>query len=190
MSKKKDKSWLRKHWSDALLVIFIVLMIIPQTRTPLMVFVQRTFAFGPSTAGTEEEVKAYNWPLYTADHKEINFSEAKNEVAFVNFWATWCPPCIAEMPYMQNLYDDYKDEVKFYFITDENPETVENFMKKKNYDLPIIFNTANPPPPFEAKALPTTYIIDKKGNVQVKKKGSARWDSKKIRDLLDELLAQ
>lgn len=189
-SKRQDKPWLRRHWSDVLVGIFIVLMLVPATRTPLMIFVQRTFAFGPSTAGTDEEISEYNWAMQNQDGSPINFTEAQHEVVFVNFWATWCPPCIAEMPYMQNLYDDYGDKVKFYFVTDEDPEHIRQFMSDNAYTIPVTINRTNPPEPFEYKALPTTYIIGKDGSIQVKKKGSARWDSKKIRRLLDELLAE
>lgn len=185
-----EKAWLKKNWSNILMVVLILLLIIPQTRSPLMVFVQRTFAFGPSTAGTDEQLTDYQWPLHTLEGDEISFMEAKNEVTVVNFWATWCPPCIAEMPYFQDLYDRYGDEVKFYFVTDENPERVQTFMEKHQYDLPIQIAQYAPPELMQSRALPTTFIFGKDGGVHVKKKGSAKWNSSKVTKLLDNLLAE
>lgn len=188
--KKEEKSWLRRRWSDVLIGIFVVLMLIPQTRMPIMVFIQRTIAFGPSTSGTDEQITNYDWPIQTLDGKDISFSKAQDEVVFLNFWATWCPPCVAEMPYMQNLYDDYGDKVKFYFVTDEDPKRIHAFMDKYDYNLPIQINRYAPPEPLKAKALPTTYVLGKNGDVHIKKTGSAKWDSKKVRNLLDDLLKE
>ncbi len=190
MKEKNKKSWFKRRWGDVVIGIFVLLMLIPQTRMPIMVFVQRTFAFGPSTAGTDEQIKNYNWQMKTLEGKNISFAKAEGEVVFLNFWATWCPPCIAEMPYMQNIYDDYGDQVKFYFVTDENPDRIHTFLAKNDYDLPIQINQINPPDPIEAKALPTTYVIGKNGDIHIKKKGSAKWDSKKVRNLLDKLLKE
>lgn len=163
-------------------------MIIPQTRTPIAVFVQRTFAFGPSTSGTDEQLSDYDWRIYTMDGEEIDFNDAKNEVTVINFWATWCPPCIAEMPYFQDLYDQYGDDVKFYFVTDEDPSRIKPFMDKNDYDMPIQIARSAPPELLQSKALPTTFILGKDGGVHVKKKGSAKWNSKKVTNLLDQLL--
>lgn len=187
---KKEKSWIERRWSDVLIGVFVILMLIPQTRMPIMVFVQRTFAFGPSTSGTDEQVTNYNWSFNALEGDQISFNEAEGEVVFLNFWATWCPPCVAEMPYMQNIYDDYGDKVKFYFVTDEDPSKIHAFMNRHEYDLPIQINQFAPPEPIEAKALPTTYVLGKNGDVHIKKTGSAKWDSKKVRNLLDDLLEE
>ena len=72
---------------------------------------------------------------YTAT--DLNFNDTKGEVVLLNFWATWCPPCIAELPSMQKLYNDYKDKVRFVFVTNEDKATIEAFLAEKGYDLPI-----------------------------------------------------
>ncbi|HLS31074.1 MAG TPA: hypothetical protein VK021_09475, partial [Flavobacteriaceae bacterium] len=89
---KKKKSWIERRWSDVLIGVFVILMLIPQTRKPIMVFVQRTLAFSPSTSGTDEQVTNYNWSFNALEGDQISFNEAKGEVVFLNFWATWCPP--------------------------------------------------------------------------------------------------
>jgi len=192
MTQKENpsKSWFRRRWSDVLIGIFIILMLFPQTRTPIMVFVQRTIAFGPSISRTDEQAEDYNWNMYSLEGDPVSFNDAKGEVVLLNFWATWCPPCIAEMPYLQNLYNDYGEKVKFFFVTDEDPQKISAFMEKHQYDLPVQINQQLPPRPFEAKALPTTYVLGKNGDIHIKKTGSAKWDSKKVRNLLDDLLKE
>src|SRR5680860_274907 len=129
--------FLKKNWSNILLIVFIVLIIILQTRKPIQVGLNRVFAFGPSEISEEERkiLKDYNWNLYTLEGKELNFNQAKGKVVLVNFWATWCPPCIAEMPSFQALYEDYANEVDFYFVSSEEIEKLENFMLKNNYSM-------------------------------------------------------
>lgn len=182
--------FIKKQWSNILFGILVVCMLIPQTRTPIMVFVQRTLAMGPSVKKNKKTLEDYKWRLATAQGDMISFEDAQDQVVMVNFWATWCPPCIAEMPSIQRLYDQYKDEVAFYFVTDESPEKVMAFMNKQGYDLPIYFPQTASPKLLEHKALPSTYILGKNGQIHIKETGAAKWDSKRVTDLLDKLLIE
>ena len=182
--------FLKKHWSNILFGLFIVAMLIPQTRTPIMVFVQRTIAIGPSVKKNKTELEDYAWPLRNEQNETISFEEAKGEVVLLNFWATWCPPCIAEMPSMQKLYDAYGDKVQFYLVTDEEPGRVNQFMEKYNYTLPIYYSQYAPPEKLQSRALPTTFVIGKDGKIHIKETGSARWHGNRVTGLLDELLEE
>jgi len=122
--------FLIEQWSNISFGLFIVAMLVPQTRTPIMVFVQRTIAIGPSVKKNKAQLEDYAWQLRNEKNEAISFTDAKGEVVLLNFWATWCPPCIAEMPSMQKLYDAYGDKVQFYLVTDEEPERVNQFMEK------------------------------------------------------------
>src|SRR5690606_8413203 len=103
----KFMNFLKKHWSNLLFFALLILLVFPQTRMPIQVFVQRLISFSPSEKSVEEReiLQDYNWNLQQLNSKEINLSQSKGKVAIVNFWATWCPPCIAEMPSFQKLYD-------------------------------------------------------------------------------------
>lgn len=185
-----NKRWLKKNWSNLATVILLILLLIPQTRSPIMVFVQRTFAFSPSETNSGKQLGDYSWDLNTLEGRFYPFAKAKGEVAVINFWATWCAPCVAEMPYFQELYDEYGDDVKFYFVTKEEPEVVHSFMQKHELNLPIYRPRSTAPELLRSKALPTTFVLGKNGDVHIEKKGSAKWNSESVKNLLEELLAE
>lgn len=184
--------FLKKHWSNILFFAFLALLIFPQTRMPIQVFVQRLISFSPSeTVETKREtLQDYNWNLQQLNSGEINFSQSKEKVVIVNFWATWCPPCVAEMPSFQKLYDAYGDKVDFYFVTSEKPEKIVSFMSKNGYSLPIFLQTYAAPKQLESNALPTTYVISKTGEIVIDEEGAADWNSSKLQKILDGLLQE
>ncbi|CAM3481158.1 TlpA family protein disulfide reductase [Aequorivita lipolytica] len=186
------KSFLKKHWSNILFVAFLALLIFPQTRMPIQVFVQRIISFSPSekAEAERETLHDYDWSLQQLTAEGVNFSQSQGKVTIVNFWATWCPPCVAEMPSFQKLYDTYGDQVDFYFVTSEKSEKVEKFMEKNGYTLPIFLQTFEAPKKLESFVLPTTYLISKTGEIVIDEQGAADWNSEKMRKLLDQLLGE
>ncbi len=184
--------FLKKNWSNILFFGFLALLIFPQTRMPIQVFVQRLISFSPSEKAEEEReiLQDYNWNLQKINSEEINFSQSEGKVIIVNFWATWCPPCVAEMPSFQKLHDAYGDKVDFYFVTSEKPEKIISFMAKNGYSLPIFLQSYEAPKQLQSQALPTTYVISKTGEIVVDEEGAADWNSKKMRALLEQLLSK
>lgn len=184
--------FLKKHWSNILFFAFLALLIFPQTRMPIQVFVQRLISFSPSetTETNRETLQDYNWNLQELNAGEVNFSQSEGKVTIVNFWATWCPPCVAEMPSFQKLYDAYGDKVDFYFATSEKPEKIVSFMKKNGYSLPFFIQSDEAPKQLQSQALPTTFVISKTGEIIIDEEGAADWNSNKTRALLDQLLSK
>jgi thiol-disulfide isomerase/thioredoxin len=184
--------FLKKHYSNILFGIFILLLIFPQTRMPIQVFVQRIIAFSPSTISEEKRqtIHDYSWTLRELNAANTNLKEARNQVIIINLWATWCPPCVAEMPSFQALYEDYGERVAFYFVSNEKSETINRFMERHNYTFPIYQPLEEAPAKLNSNALPTTYVINKKGEILIKKTGVADWNSRKMRELLDKLIAE
>jgi len=184
--------FLKKNWTNILFIVLITLLIIPQTRMPIQVFLQKIISFSPSEISKEKRVVLtdYNWKLKSISSEAINFSQSKNNVVLVNFWATWCPPCVAEMPSLQKLYNDYGDKVDFYFVTTEEKEVVEKFLQKKEYNFPVYIQRYTEPEQLSAKALPTTYLLSKEGEIAIKKTGAASWNSDDVRTLIDSLLEE
>ena len=185
-------SFLKKHWKNILFIVAIALLFIPQTGMPIRVFFSRMMAFSPSEVEVTERVqlKEYDWSLRTLDNKPFNFSQSEGKVVVVNLWATWCPPCVAEMPSMQKLYESYGDRVDFYFITSEANEKPLKFIQKNAYSFPVYRESQAMPEVLRSRSIPATYVISKDGTIVIDEKGAANWNSEKVHQVLEGLLAE
>lgn len=184
--------FLKKNWSNLLFIILILLLIIPQSRKPIQIQLNRLIAFSPSEISEDEreELDNYDWELTTPDGELKNFSTSEGKVSIVNLWATWCPPCIAEMPSFEGLYEDYSDKADFYFVSFEESERLRNFMKRKNYSFPVYQPLSEGPEKLQSNSLPTTFVISKSGEILVKRTGAADWNSSAFRKKLDEWISE
>ncbi|GHB71679.1 TlpA family protein disulfide reductase [Persicitalea jodogahamensis] len=113
-----------------------------------------------------------------------------SKLTFINVWATWCGPCNAEMPSIQSLYERYRDNPKmaFYIVSDEAPATVQNFLQKKNYELPFYLLNGDYPGPLSGNAIPRTYMV-RNGQVLAEQVGAVNWNDPQIFKFIDEQLA-
>ncbi|RSK39361.1 TlpA family protein disulfide reductase [Mangrovimonas spongiae] len=173
--------------------VFIALLIIPQTRQPIQVFLQKGLALiSPSTINKEDRQKitTYNWRLEDVNGNQSNFSESQGKVVLINFWATWCPPCIAEMSNLNELYLDYNDKIDFYFVSNEDIETLQQFLNKNKYAFNVHSSITQYPSDFDVSSIPRTFLIDKEGNIVIDKTGAANWNSDKVRSLINQLLKE
>ena len=176
--------------SNIVFGLFIVLMIIPQSRQFIQIQLQKGLSvFAPSIEDEDERIQlqTYQWKLQDINGDIYDFSSVENKVVFINFWATWCPPCIAEMSDLDELYKDYNDKVEFLFVTNDDKEKVKAFLKKNNYTLDVYYPMSNHPN-FEVSSIPRTFLIDKNGNIVIDKTGVANWNGDKVRATLEELL--
>lgn len=181
----------KKQRNNLLLLIFIAVLIIPQTRHPIQILLHKGLAlFSPSVIEVEKRITLndYSWKLMDETGNPYNFNEARGNVVLINFWATWCPPCIAEMPSMEKLYQDYKDDVVFLFVSEEKREVISTFKHKNDYDFIVYTSLTEHPEIFETRSIPRTYILDKSGHIAIDKSGAADWNSNAVRQLLDTLL--
>ena len=184
----------KEQISNGIWILAILLILFTPLGFYVRVWVNKVVAtvISPSTVDEDEQatLKNYNWSLVDLEGKQTNLQSEKGEVILVNVWATWCPPCVAELPGFVELYSDYKDKVTFAFVANDDKEKVEAFLKKKGYQLPVYFQASAIPTELESGSIPVTYIIDKRGNVVVDKTGAANWNSDKTRSLLDRLIAE
>ena len=184
--------FIKKQWSNILFVLLIALLLIPQTRLPIQVFIQRLFSGVPEMINKEKQdtLTEYHWPLQSLDGKPVDFSSSSGKVIVLNSWATWCPPCLAEMPSLQSLYNDYGNKVDFYFVSTQEASVLQQFLTRKKYSFPVYIETTAPPALLQSSALPTTFVISKTGKIVMKETGAADWNSNKVRRLLDALAAE
>lgn len=141
------------------------------------------------TALTSAANKAdFNMKLMDRDGNITSLDDLKGKVIFMNFWATWCPPCIAEMPSIDKLHEEMGDEVAFVILSlDQDFELAKAFDKRKGYNLPIYAPAGNMPRMYESAAIPTTYVIDAKGNLALSHKGMADYNAPKFKEFLRSL---
>lgn len=147
----------------------------------------------PETELTDTERMSvdYNMPLVTLEGNPVHLSAFKGDVIFLNFWATWCPPCIAEMPNIQALYEQYKQKADIEFVMvslDEDPAKAEAFMKRKGFTLPVYKMAGNRPHMLRSSVVPTTYVISKDGYLVSKKEGMANYNTSSFKQFLETLL--
>ncbi|ASV30396.1 TlpA family protein disulfide reductase [Maribacter cobaltidurans] len=179
--------------SDILFVVFIVLLIVPQTRTSIMVMLNqlKVELFSPGLEPEEEQLKL-NPFVYQLENLKGEKSYVKvgdGDITFMSYWATWCPPCIAEFPSIDDLYQDYGDKINFVMISNEDPEKIRKFLEKKNFSVPAVVPKMEAPEDLYEKTIPTNYIIDASGKIIIKEKGASDWNSEKVRQILDGLIA-
>ena len=194
-NKIKERYKNKGKWTlffDILFYVFILLLLIPDTRIPMISLLKKLTLTAPIKIKTPTETKVsetdYQWPFKTMSGESKSLEDIKGEVVFLNFWATWCPPCIAEMPGIQRLYEEYGNKVKFILISTEKPEVLQTFLEKKQYTFPVYIQNYQTPEIFRSNSIPTSFIISGDGNIVMKKKGAAKWNSKKIKNLFDNLL--
>lgn len=114
--------------------------------------------------------------LTSLDGKPIDLSQYKDKTVFLNFWATWCKPCIEEMPSIANAMKKVnKDEVVFLFASAEEAEEIKAFQQRKPFPFQYVkvenFET------LDIMTIPTTFIFNTKGERVFNEMGYRKWDS-------------
>jgi len=187
----KNRSWFH-IFSDLLFYVFILLLLIPSTRLPVVTFLKKATLIAPlkinSPANSGLKDSDYNWKVQSSEGENVYLEEYRGKLIFLNFWATWCPPCVAEMPSIQSLYDAYGDKIEFIMVSRESLDKINEFVSSNEYTFPVYSQSEREPEIFQSQSIPTSYIISPSGNIILKKKGAAKWDSKKIKKLIDSNL--
>lgn len=127
-------------------------------------------------ADTPDPIPAPDFTLVDQYGETHSLSDYKGQIIFLNFWATWCPPCREELPYIEELYREYKeagdDSVAFVGVTfpglgsEKDVEGVKAFLTENEYTFPVLMNeSADLAESYYITAFPTTFIIDADGNV-------------------------
>mgnify|MGYP001211160720 CR=1 FL=1 len=130
--------------------------------------------------------------LKTLDGKDVSLSNLEGKVLFVNFWATWCGPCRAEMPSMVSLFHKLSTpELGMVAISDEDSETVRQFLEDNPYPFDVWLDPKNVlAERFDIRAIPTTLIVDSQGRLVMRHTGIQQWDSPKVIEGILQLLRE
>lgn len=118
----------------------------------------------------DKETESIDFSLVNQYGKTISLASLRGKVVFLNFWATWCPPCRQELPHVQSLYEKYKDSDEVAIITvvlpggqEKSKDGIIEFMNENQYTMPVLFDTGEVYGGFGISSMPTTFMIDKEG---------------------------
>ena len=175
-----------------------------KSKTPIFILMMTLFSFSLNAMQSRVENQDRLIPqnnvndnediiLIDENGKKIALSELKGKVVFVNFWATWCRPCVEEMPSIRDLKDKFKgnDNIVFVLLNVEaNLTKSKKFMKDKNYDLPVYVAADTIPSQYFQGAIPTTLIFNKKGELEAQMQGGQDFDQPEIYEALKKLTGQ
>lgn len=136
------------------------------------------------------EPASYSWGFRDLQDRPASFAQFRGKTVFLNIWATWCGPCVQEMPSIARLADDPRlrgKDVAFVCVSvDDATETVRHFLEGRSWKMQF-FRTEGLPPVFLTEGIPATFLIGPDGKIAAKQVGSARWDGPETVALLEEL---
>ena len=125
--------------------------------------------------------------------KIVALNDLKGKVVFINFWATWCPPCIEEMPSINELKTKFagNEDIVFLMVdVDGKYKKAQTFMNKRKFNLPVYVPHSEIPKEFLGGAIPTTVILDKKGAIAIRLEGGRDYSAPEMRRGLQQLIAE
>lgn len=130
-----------------------------------------------SAESEENRLKALDFELYDQYGNIHKLSDYQGKVVFLNFWATWCPPCVGEMPYIEELYEEYgKNQEEVVILGVANPnlgqegseESIKTFLEQEGYTFPVVFDVDYMQMfSYGLNSFPSTLIIDKEGYINL-----------------------
>ena len=153
------------------------------------------FSMGPRSAGASGLPTGEPAPEFSLEDLEgnaVSLADQQGQVVLVDFWATWCGPCIEEMPHIQQLHEHYKDQglVVLAISTDDQKSAVQPFIEKKGYTFPVLFADGEVQPAYQISGIPSVYLIDRAGEIRFHQVGYSPGSEKNLERQVEELLAE
>lgn len=143
--------------------------------------------------GTVDPTPAPDFTVYGLNGDTLTLVDLRGKVVFLNFWATWCPPCRREMPSMEKLWRALSDLEGFTIVAvdvKENRQKVQRFVRSQGYTFPIFLDPrGNVARSYRVRGIPTTFIIDPEGKVIGGFVGGRTWDDSKVIEGFRSLVA-
>ena len=176
----------------ALILFFIAIIFVPSAKAMVLEGLMKAGLFSPDTSAPAAQPLR---DLSGIQFKDINgkitdLGDLKGKVIFLNFWATWCPPCIAEMPGVNKLYERFKNDSDIVFIladADGNLTKSQKFMQRKKFALPVFAVASEVPEVLFQGSLPTTVVFDKQGRIMYNEAGAANYGNQKFIEFINRL---
>lgn len=175
-------SIIKKHGLNILFSgILLLLLFSPTARGWLLNKLLYTGLFNVNIKKNESPARiAPALVFFNSSGETISTDRLIGKTVFINFWATWCPPCIAEMPTINSLHKKLQSDTNIVFImadVDRDLGKSSAFLKDHNFDLPVYIPLGEIPASIMSGTVPTTVIIDRNGKLVKKIEGMANYNS-------------
>lgn len=202
MSKEKPPAnkflrFLRKNGFSILMGIALVVMLISSdAKSVVLRQLMRTGLFNASIddkGSANSNPQAVDFDFIDQMGNVQNTTSLRGKVVFINFWASWCPPCRAEFPSIEKLYSKFKNNPNVFFLMineDSDPAAADGYLQKEKYSVPFYKSRGNVPSEIYTGALPTTIVLDKKGKVRFKHEGFADYGTEKFEKQIETLIKE
>jgi len=199
VSKKKppaNKSqYIKKNAFTILMIIAVgILLVSPDAKSFVRRQLVTTGLFNASIdkkdAGTASQVNT-DFDFVDEKGNVHNTSSLRGKVVFINFWASWCPPCRAEFPSIETLYTQFKENPDIFFLTineDNDPAMGKAYLNKELFSIPMYQSNGNVPTEVFSGSLPTTVVLDKNGKIRLHHTGLANYASAKFVKQIEALI--
>lgn len=135
--------------------------------------------------------EAPNFVLSDIHNKILNLKDKRGKVVLLNFWASWCPPCVKEIPSMNRLAESF-DSDQFEIVSvnfKESPEKIGEFLKQVQVDFPVLIDLdGKVSAAYEIFAFPSSFILDAKGQLRYSVNAAIEWDEPEVRETIKSLM--
>ncbi|BEV03751.1 TlpA family protein disulfide reductase [Chryseobacterium gambrini] len=188
--------WIRKNWSTVIMIaVLILLWVNPDAKAWVMRQMISTELFNSKIEEKTEESSLVppNFSVRNENGEITETSQLRGKVVFINFWASWCPPCRAEFPSVQKLYDRYRSNEDMVFLTvnlDDEIILGKKYLQKEKFSIPFLVPDSSIPKELYSGSLPTTVILDKTGKIRMHHSGMADYSKASFYQEIETLLKE
>jgi thiol-disulfide isomerase/thioredoxin len=173
---------------DIFWLILIIILLLPPVRKGLSTYFIRFTLSKPKIENIvhpESLLQAdLQWEFTDSVINTYTLNNFRGKRIFLNFWATWCAPCRAEMPSIQSLYNVTKDSAVFIVVCFEPRSTINAYFDRHGPKIPIYYCRQGPTGNLLFHSFPTTFIVSKEGKIIFKQARAANYNSEQIKELL------